>query len=1443
MNNYRSLAVAVLSFIASSFLPLNAFAAPQAAFEYKKTSDWGSGFVAEIKITNKGSTPITNWSVTFNFAATVGSSWNAKITQTAPGKYKITPEAWTATIAAGQSITVGFTGSPGSPVPPSGFVMTAGGGAGPTPTATPNPTASPNPTVVPSPTATPRPSVSPSASPSPTATATPSPSVKPSATPSPSPTASATPVAGAPGKPSARISQDAPSSGKYSLLWSKWSGPDATSWDAEENGKIVFSGPAAAGSSGGQEGGTELVGRDYGTFTYRAILKNSAGQTPSEPVTFSVGGASKIVLEAIDSPLQARQVTVDNGASRSLDVKMVGGGTLTNAQVFSNNEGVATATIANGKLTISGKSAGRAGLRIEAGNEKRWLGVRVKKADGSLPGLPDYVSVGSVSEDTTGDLSFWRDFGSGDKNRRMDVRYIYLNGGPKSTGGGWRTWSDRDGFRATSFIRESLKLGMIPFFVWYNIPDGGESYYTNNQHIQSADYMKGYFEDLVFALNLTKAEAGDEMVGWVLEPDFLGYLAQNREDPTTAVARTDAAYTAGALQRGVDPDFPNTVKGLVESINYIISKNLPNAYFGWQFNLWASPAGGWTTPIGVKGVIRITDERGVTQGRADIAKEAGAISDFYVKAGVLAHGADFVSIDKYGLDAGAEGKNTNPVDSTWFWNAVHWVNYLTFAQSMNAKTGLPVVLWQIPVGRINTTMTKDSEGNGFSDLRNVSRNYEDSAPVFFFGDRFGALDPRLSYFYTRDSKTKVTLAGDSIEWGSHMNTAAEYGIKSVLFGAGVGDSTDGIGTPASDGGWWILKAQRYYQNPAPLVPGVTPSPTPSASPSPSASPTPSATPTASPSPTASPLPTASPSPTASPTPTASATPTASPSPTATVAPTPSTGPGTVVNNNGAEIRFTVDSDWNSGFQGSFTIRNTGTSPITGWKLRWTMTPVISSIWDATVESRTGETYLAKPADWNGTIPPGGSVSFGFTANPGGMKNAPTNIQLVTSGSNPGPMPSGSPTPAATPTPTPGASVTPSPSPTASPAITPTPTPSATPTPGVSPTPTPGTTPPALSGRKIVGYFVEWGIYGRNYNVTDIPAEKLNVINYAFADLKSDGSVTLYDSFAAIDKAFPGDTWDQPLRGNFNQLIKLKKKHPHLITMISIGGWTLSSHFSDVAATAAGRQKFTTTAIDFMTKYGFDGIDIDWEYPGGGGLTSAGRPSDKQTFTLMLQSVRTALDELGARNGRKYYLSIAAPAGPDKIAYMELDKVGAALDWINIMTYDLHGAWENKTGHQGGLYGSNESGNRIADPLTVHAAVNAYLSGGVPASKIVMGVPFYGRGWKNVSPAKNGLYQSANGASAGTFEPGSIDYHDIVNKLRTQPATWKRFYDSAAEAPYLHAPSVDNGTFITYDDLQCMKVKTDYIRANQLGGVMFWELSGDTKDDTSLLSLLARELKQ
>lgn len=365
--------------------------------------------------------------------------------------------------------------------------------------------------------------------------------------------------------------------------------------------------------------------------------------------------------------------------------------------------------------------------------------------------------------------------------------------------------------------------------------------------------------------------------------------------------------------------------------------------------------------------------------------------------------------------------------------------------------------------------------------------------------------------------------------------------------------------------------------------------------------------------------------------------------------------------------------------------------------------------------------------------------------------------------------------------------------------------------------------------RIIGYFTAWSVYGRDYHVPEIPADRLTHVNYAFANISAEGECVLGDPYADIDKLYEGDSSDPgAVRGSFHQLELLKAKHPHLRTLISVGGWTWSGKFSDVALTPDSRQKFASSCVDFMKKWGFDGIDIDWEYPVSGGLPeNKYRPEDKQNYTLLLQDLRAALDVVEAADGKTYDLTIAAPAGPAIHPNLELAKVGAAVSWINIMTYDFHGGWDTMTNFNAALYPS--SSNPSQDPtvkakMNVSAAVDAYLEAAVPASKLVLGVPFYGRGYANVGSAADGLYQPFSGLPEGTWEPGMFDYHDL--KANFIPGM-KRHWHDEAQVPWLHDPA--SGVMISYDDPESLQEKVDLVSQKGLGGAMIWELSGDTED--------------
>ena len=608
--------------------------------------------------------------------------------------------------------------------------------------------------------------------------------------------------------------------GDYDIKCNLWYGNNATSYKVYEkfgsNGDyaLIQEGELEDNTPSPQEVIVNIRGKDkVGTYYYYAEFINDFGITKSNEISVIVGsnGNTKIVIDKIDDDGVKAQFTIEQGTfeyalnnSNNKDAKF---------KVISNNKDVAKAEIVDGnKLKVSGISHGRSGLKIvdEKTGDERQIGVRVKKTNGELPGMPDYLSIGQVSEDREGDLNFWRDIDDDYTNKRTDIRYIYINGGPFT---GWRSWTSEDGARAKTYITESLKMGMVPFFVYYNIPDNEESYDTDLKHINDKEYMEAYFKDLKFLLDICIEYGGDETIGMVFEPDFLGYMMQQSgKKPTEISAVVDAAYSSGILEKGKDPEFENNVKGLVEAINYTVNKYYKEAYFGWQFNIWSYSS----HEIPNQGLLHKTELIGWDAGREFIKQVAKETADYYYSAGITSYGADFISIDKYGLDGAFEtGAADDPEKSKWFWNADIWNNYLLYTETLHNETKLPVVLWQIPVGHINGSESiSPYDGEKFNELENKAEYYEDSATTYFFGDTFkGGNDNRTNYFSKNESNDeKIKANGDTITWGSHIEEAKKSGIISILFGAGVGASTDAVGSPPTDDYFWITKAQHYYDN-------------------------------------------------------------------------------------------------------------------------------------------------------------------------------------------------------------------------------------------------------------------------------------------------------------------------------------------------------------------------------------------------------------------------------------------------------------------------------------------------------------------------------------------------------------------------------------------------------------------------------------------------------
>jgi chitinase len=397
-------------------------------------------------------------------------------------------------------------------------------------------------------------------------------------------------------------------------------------------------------------------------------------------------------------------------------------------------------------------------------------------------------------------------------------------------------------------------------------------------------------------------------------------------------------------------------------------------------------------------------------------------------------------------------------------------------------------------------------------------------------------------------------------------------------------------------------------------------------------------------------------------------------------------------------------------------------------------------------------------------------------------------------------------------------------------------------------------------KRVVGYYTQWSIYGRNFVVRDLvnngTAAKLTHLNYAFGFLDEQGKCVSIDPWADYQRPFPAEqsvdgVADQPgqaLAGSLNQLRKLKSKFPRLRINISLGGWTGSKFFSDAALTPQSRAAHVKSCIDLWLKgnlpqvggdpHGgagaaagiFDGIDLDWEWPANeGNPGNIIRPEDKQNFTALLREYRHQLTRLGFFTHRHFDLTAFLPANPATIDRgFEVRKIFRYLTFATTQGYDYHGAWELLTNQQSSLK------TPAADPTTPkfssQVTIDAYLTRGAPRGRLVMGVPFFSRGWTGVTNQNNGLFQPATGPAPATFEPGYDEYRYLKPKL----ANFQVFRDEVAG----HAWLFDGTTFWTWDDPVEMRRKARYVSDRGLGGVMIWSLDGDTSSGELITGLRA-----
>ncbi|XP_063223025.1 chitinase-3-like protein 1 [Bacillus rossius redtenbacheri] len=343
--------------------------------------------------------------------------------------------------------------------------------------------------------------------------------------------------------------------------------------------------------------------------------------------------------------------------------------------------------------------------------------------------------------------------------------------------------------------------------------------------------------------------------------------------------------------------------------------------------------------------------------------------------------------------------------------------------------------------------------------------------------------------------------------------------------------------------------------------------------------------------------------------------------------------------------------------------------------------------------------------------------------------------------------------------------------------------------------------------RVVCYYESWAVYrpgNGKYDVEDIDPTLCTHLLYTFVGLGDHNNVEVLDAW--------NDLPDDYGLNAFARFVKLAHKNPRAKAMVSIGGWNEgSSKYSKMASTQEGRAQFADNAVAFLQKHGFEGLDIDWEYPAQRG----GDGGDKENFPKLLETVYKKFQEHG------FLLSVALGAGSETVdtSYI-VPEIAKNVDFMNLMTYDFHGDWDSETGEDAPLYPHSSEWDDERE-LNVDASVRNYLKLGAPADKINLGLGLYGRSFTLQDPEHHGIGAQVSGSGSPgqyTEEAGMLGYNEIC-ELKDK---WTVVWNKDQKVPY----AFSGNQWVGYDNVQSIQLKSQYVKDKNLGGAMVWAVDTD-----------------